>query len=322
MKKLYVSAGALLLIGGLITACNKNTDPITPIDNGGVYASLDAVYSSLEVRGQKITMDAATGGSFRGTSGSRYTFQPNSFRTKSGGMVSGNVEIEVRELLKPSDMIFSKVLPVSNGQPLVSGGEVQVTIRQSGQELLLADGMTYSVQLPQFGANNTGMDLFLGAPKAEDPVNVVNWQQVRKDSTGGGQGGGIPIGGIVHNGDTITLFSDSVGWANADRFLTNPNYQTFTVNITGANITNSNQVTAYALYDTYNGVWPMMSISNSGVISENHVPDIPMHFVVIAIVNGRFYGGITSVTPANGNTYTVALAETDPNAFKIRIDGL
>jgi hypothetical protein len=168
----------------------------------------------------------------------------------------------------------------------------------------------FQANIPQFGAtNNTGMSLFLGQT-TQVANNKMNWAEA--DST---------RGYMIYNGDTIKLFSDSVGFCNADRFLTNPNYQNFTINITGVTLPADSCIAAFALYDTYKGVWPMSHV-NSGSITEGHVPNIPVHFVVYAAVNGYFYCGISAVTPSTGSTYTVTLTKMDPTAFKAQVDAL
>jgi len=65
----------------------------------------------------------------------------------------------------------------------------------------------------------------------------------------------------------------------------------------------------------------MENLSNN-VVTENHVPNIPVHFVVMAVVNGDFYAGILSATPATGANYTVAVSKTDPVAFKNTLNAL
>jgi hypothetical protein len=318
MKKYIIPAIALTVIS--LASCRKDTAVTTPTPQPtqGQYTSLSAIFSDATVKSKSVTIDAATGGSFYGKDGTRFVVQPNSLIKPDGTPVTGNVDIEIREYLKRSDMLFSKVLPISNGQPLVSGGEVFFNPKQNGQQLLLKDGMYMQANIPQAKPAPAGMDLFIGEWKeAGADNNNVNWNRGGKGAGGTQQG----FGSVVYNGDTLQLFSDSIGYCNADQFMTNPNYQSFTVNISGVTIPANTTVSAYALYDTYNGMWPMSNITGN-VIAEGHVPNIPVHFVVMLVVNGHFYGGIAGATPANGGTYTVTVAETDPTTLKNQIDAL
>jgi hypothetical protein len=160
------------------------------------------------------------------------------------------------------------------------------------------------VNLTQFGKDAQGMQLFLGQP-GKDQNNKVNWQVADTAINSG----------IVAEVDTVKLFSDSMGMCNADRFLPHPNFQNFSVSIEGVTLKSTDAMAAYAVYDQFNGMWPM-SVIKGNIITEDHVPDIPLHFVVIAVIDGNFYGGITAAVPANGQTYKVTLSKTDPAEFR------
>lgn len=309
MNKLILSAAAIAM---LFSACKKDDDGHNN-GTGGNQLTLNSIYNSLAVKSKTISLDAHTGGSFYGNSGTRYVIPSDAFMTTSGIPVSGNVQIEVKEFLDRADMLFSKVLPVSNGDPLNSAGEVYINATQNGQPLIMNTGKYFRVNVPQGGTPAPGMDLFFGAP-INTQANTVNWNVAVIDSAQGGNS-------VVYNGDTISIISDSIGYCNLDQFMSNPNYQTFTVTLSGVTIAANQQVLAYALYDNYNGLWPMSNITGN-VISENHVADIPVHFVVMTIYNGDFYGGIGAATPTNGSNYTVTLSQVTPTAFAAQVSAL
>lgn len=310
----HILALGLLLF--IYSSCKK-TDPVsTPTTSSyGTYSSMDAVYSLLEVKPSYFTVNATTGGTFTGASGTKYKVPANCLQDASGVSVTGNVQFAASEYLKKGDMIFSKMLPVSNNEPLMSGGEINVTASVGGQTIYLKPGCQLSATFPRDKDSTGSMQLFRGDTVKAQGVNVVNWRN-RVDS-------GHIGGGIVYNGDTITILPDSLGMCNADRFLFSPNYQTFTVTISvsgGASL-GTTSMTGMALYDNYKGVWPMSGYSN-GVFSESHVPDVPVHFAVYGLINNRFYAGISPATPANGKNYLVTLFETDPTTFKSQLNNL
>jgi len=313
MKKIIFVA---LAISVAIFSCKKS-DTSTPSNNNnnnnttttGPYSSLSSVYASLNPQSKTVSVNVASGASFYGNSGTRYIFPANCFQTQIGTSVTGTVLVQVNEFLTKGDMIFSGILPYSNGNALFSGGEISVSATQNSQSLFLKPYNTFQANIPQFGAtNNTGMSLFSGQPN-QTTNNIVNW--ALDDST---------RGYIIYNGDTIGIFSDSLGLCNADRFMTNPNYQNFSVNATGITIPTDSNVSAYVMYDNYKGIWKLTGSGNS--FTENHVPNIPVHFVVFTVINGYFYAGITAATPATGSTYTVNLSQTTPAVFKAQLDSL
>lgn len=307
-KKLIAALGVALTV---LAACNKDYSP-TPTNT---YTSFQEAFTELAPKSKTVTIKASAGGSFRGNSGTRYVFPANAFRNSSGGVVTGDVQVTVTEYVDKSDMLFSGVLPVTTTEPLISGGETSVNARQNGQALTMAPGTTFQANMPQQHNGDTArMDVFTGHKNADG--NVV-WTQNDPGSDGS----------IVFNGDTTIITNDSMDLCNADRFLSSPNYQSFSIQLTtsdGAVLPSagSGLITGYALYDEYNGVWPMYNQSASHLYNEDHVPDIPVHFVVVGLINGKFYGGITGATPATGSTYNVVLKPTTPAAFKALVKAL
>jgi hypothetical protein len=308
-SKLLVFAGITVFS---LAACKRDDDaPSTPR-----YASLAETRAMLERPAISTTVDGTNGGSYF-IGRCRVIVPANAFQTAGGTPVTGNVTLQFRDLIRRGEMIFARVLPVSNGQQLVSGGEVWIVAQQNGSELRLRPGARLDVRIPQNGQPTAGLTFFAGdrIDSVADGANTINWRQ-RRDP---GQGQTGP--GIVINGDTVNLMTDSLGWCNADRFLSNPNYQTFTVTLSGASGFDNGQILGYASYDNFPGAWPLNGRSGN-VYSENHVPDVPVHFVVYGVKDGRFYGGITAATPANGGNYTVSLSETTVAAFKAQVDAL
>jgi hypothetical protein len=305
MNKLNLFAVVLASIA--LQNCGKTYDPGSVA--GGNYTIASAM-ASLALQPKTVTLDAGTGGSFRGNSGTRYVFQPSSFRTASGTIVTGNVEVQVTEFLNKTDMLFSGVLPICNGEALLSGGEIEVHAKQGGQELQMAPGATFKANMPMKGTDPAGMELFTGIRDN----GVVIWKPV---DTGFGTG-------IFTAGDTIGISSSTMNFANADRFMTNPDYQNFTITVNaGGKNFSDDSITINSFYDDYNGVWPLgfghVSGTPNHVYTENHVPNIPVHFVVFAVIKGNFYGGILGATPVTGANYTVNLTLTTPVAFKAEV---
>ncbi len=303
MKKVLIASFSIALFSA--ASCTKPKESVS-----GTYSSLATVFSDIAPKSKITIIDAAAGGSFYGNSGVRYVFPPNSFRTATGGTVTGNVSIQTTEYLSKSDMILSGVLPISNGQPLISGGESYIKASQGNTELFMAAGKNYTINFPQKSTPLAGMGLFFspGNPTATDNVN---WA-LNVDSS---------KGEILYHGDTISIFGDSMHFVNADQFFTSPNYQSFTVipKVNGKPV--SAQILAYASFDNYNSAWTMRNISN-GIIGEDHVPDMPVHFIVITNLDNRFYAGVLAATPLTGKVYEMPLTEMTPTALKGILDAL
>lgn len=303
---------AMAVATACLISCNKDYNPGPPAVSN---YTIDSAMSGLAVVPKTVTINISSGGSFMGTSGTKYTFPPNAFVTAAGVSVTGNVTVQVSEYLRKSDMLFSNVLPVSNGEPLLSGGEINVEATQGTTKLQMAPNTTFRADMPMKGINGAGMGLFAGV---RDPQtkNVI-WKPIEDSAH---------HTGIVTNAlDTISIVSNTLQMCNADRFMTNPDFQTFTVTATnGTDTIPDNAIKAYTLYDNYNGVWPL-GLTGSlyhSVFQEHHVPKIPVHFAVLGTLNGLFYGGILGATPETGKNYIVNLSKTTPAEFKKLLEAL
>jgi len=150
MKKLSYPLASCFLFAGLVLSCSKSYNDIA------IYSSMDDVFSSLSVQSNVTTLDAAAGGTFYGASGTRYVFAPNSFQTASGATVTGKVQVTTSEYLQKGDMIFSKMLPISNNEPLLSGGEINVSASQNGQNIFMKPGTSFKANMPLTGSMPPG----------------------------------------------------------------------------------------------------------------------------------------------------------------------
>jgi len=306
-KLLFPIVIAALFLGG---SCTKTSSATNNGDLLATYSSMDTIFGFLSAPAKYVTMNADTGGTFFGASGTRYIFPPSAFIDGSANNVSGNIQLVVTEFLQKGDMIFSGVLPVSNGSALFSAGEIYEYASQNGQQIFLKPGYTFQANVPQGGTPQSGMVFFQGYA-GTNITNKVNWQL--SDS--------LTYGSIIYDGDTISIISDSLHYCNADQFMDSPKYQSFTVTVgvTGASLSSSSTVYGYALYDNYKGVWPMTNFSGN-VFTEGHVPNIPVHFAVFALINNRFYAGVIAAIPAKGSNYLINLTEVDPASFKSQLN--
>jgi hypothetical protein len=302
-------------------ACKKTDDPKaspspTPTPTPGPYTSLSKAYEELAPKFKTVTFNAAVGASFYGNSGTRYIFMPNSFVNASGALVTGNVDIEVLECINRADMIFGQMLTVSNGEALISAGEINVKATQAGSKIYIRSGMTYTANMPtNKGMATTGMEFFSGAPATDIKGSIVNWNLVAGDSLNAR---------IVYDGDTVRLMPDSIGMSNADKYGKEGSV-IVDVKLDGINTSvKKDDVILYYLFEGLLGAVPSKGGSFSGgTYSSTSMVKLKSHIVACAVYNGDFYGGISSgVTPTAGSTYTVTVSKTTPTAFKTLINAL
>ncbi|MDI9319147.1 MAG: hypothetical protein QM530_01615 [Phycisphaerales bacterium] len=315
MKKLIMSVAALMSLTASFVACKKS-DSSTVINNPtpGSYTSLFGAYSDLAPKSKTVIINAISGGSFYGNSGTRYEFQPNSFQTLSGTVVTGNVDIQVLECTNNADMIFGKMLTMSDGQPLISAGEISLSASQGGVAVNIRPGKNYTVSLPtNRGAATAGMYFFRGASTESYAGTTTNWS-ITKDS----------LLSIIYDGDTVRMTPDSTGNSNVDKF-SSAGFASVDVKLTGVTgAINAKDVMTYYVLEGYMGVASMPTANfSANTYSSSAILKLKSHLVACCIYNGDFYGGIlSSVSPTDGTTYTISLSKTTPAALKVLINAL
>ncbi len=313
MKKVMISAAVLMSMTLSFVACKKNDNPtISPIP--GSYTTLNSAFAGEAPKSKTVTINATTGASFYGNSGTRYAFLPNSFQTSSGGLVSGNVDIEVLECTNNADMIFGRMLTMSDGQTLISGGEIRVKASQAGNNVYIRPGMTYNVNMPtNKGAATSDMSFFRGRPTETFLGTTTNWG-LSRDS----------FMSIVYNGDTIGMTPDSLGDSNIDKF-TSAGVAKVDIKLSGISGTiDVKNVMAYYLLEGYLSV---ASLPTTNFFSNTYNSQVMLkmqsHIVACCIYSGDFYAGtLASVTPTDGTVYTLNLNKMSPAAFKTMINAL
>ena len=299
-----------------VASCSRSgrTVPETPTPDPGYVYSMSSVYAQLKNNPKFVKIDPTIGGSFYTVKGTQINIPANAFQTATGGTVIDSVQIEVTEYLKRGDWIFSRVLPVNNGNSVISGGEIYVNATETGAQLVLAPGKVFTASLPQYGRISSGLYIFHGQ-MVNSGINPINWL------IGDTSIGALPS--VACNFDTVVITSDSLGYTSANKYLPNPAYQSFTLTVNGVSFNDSDHVQAYALFDNYNAIYPMTGRYHQ-VFTETHVPNFPLHFVVYTVYQGKFYGGVSSssVTPLTGGNYTVNLTEVNPITFLGQVNAM
>ena len=305
----------VVLILAIAASCTKKPTPVVPNPTAtpGDYVSMNEVFGLLTLPTKTVTINADSGGTFYGTSGTRYIFPKSAFVTSAGVTVTGSIQITVNEILKKGDMIFNLNLPVSNGDPLISGGEIYTSAAQGGKQIFLKPYFLYQVNIPQTGKFDNISTYYSGSTLGGSLTNTMNWTRNPARIAGT----------VFYTKDSVSISSDSLEWCNAARTISSPDYQSFTVTVvaTNATISPTDALYSYVMYDNHKGVWALSNASNN-VYNEKHTAHMPVHFVSMALINGHFFAGVLPALPTNNTNYTVTLTEVDPVAFKGQINAL
>jgi hypothetical protein len=302
---------ASIVAGITFAGCKKEETLPTPTPNPATptIASLNALFTHQGAASQYFTIDNSMQQVITGSHGTVVTFAANSFVTMSGGTVTGNVNIELKEIYDKKSMLLSNICtnaelyPSGPKEPLISGGEFYVHATQGNAELKLAPWHTYGVFLPSTTTADPQMGLFNGTLS----TNGIQWG-ASVDSSSSLYPSSAPQGYFAN--------CDSLDWGNADRFLNAPNYSTVTLNVSGT--FDPAQIKAFAWYDNVKVVWNFYNAFNA---STNEYPDhhtatgVPLHIIVISVKDGVLYTGIVATTLVGNDVLNVTMTQSDETTF-------
>ncbi len=179
---------SLITIGIFSCKKDKTTTTTTTTTN---TSNLNSVFSALKPPSQTFTVTAGQYATVVGLQGTRLVFYPNSFKNASGTTITaGTIQIELIEMYKPGAMIANRATTLSNGTPLISGGQVYVKATSNGSEVSAGK---YGIGFKQPAASTAPMNLYYGNRNNAD--SVVTW-------------GATPALAITLN--TTTLIIDSM----------------------------------------------------------------------------------------------------------------
>lgn len=176
----------ILLMSGVlfITACQKNVDIFVPDPgqngpdttwNASVPAAAPvfALQTSLLTEPTRDSFEITTTATNTiTTNGVQCTFPPLSFITAAGAAVTGKVYVEARLVKTKGEMIMLNKPTVSNGNLLISGGELFLSVSKNGLPLQLSPNARIYLRYSDLPINQQ-MKLFLGD---ESSTAQFNWK--------------------------------------------------------------------------------------------------------------------------------------------------
>lgn len=305
-----------------IVSCKKDATP-EPVTNPPVkttttpppatsgLSSLNSLFEHKGAQSQNFTIDNNSTQIITGAQGTKITFSPNSFVTLAGAIVTGNINIELKEIYDKKMMVLSNVTTNSEAflggpkSPLVSGGEYYLNASQGGAQLKLAPGRLYDVFLPSPNPGVSGMSYFNGRIAGD---SGIVWSQNSNCFT-------LVTPSNVPGG--YFMMCDSLRWCNCDKICAAANgTTTITLNLSGE-FDASQMVTMFwdnSDKTVCNFDAPFNSVTKS--YAQAGIPiGVPAHLIVISVKNGKLYTGIISTNIAINAVYNLTLTETTEDAF-------
>ena len=218
-------ATILLIAGALfLNACQKNTDIFVP-DPGQINAPDTAWYNPITASMPVISLQnnlqlqiAPVKDSFEvnnttatitTSNGVQLSFPPLSCVSSTGQAVTGKVYVELLLINKKGDMVLMNKPTTSNGNMLVSGGELFILLKKDGQEVKLAPNAKVYIRYADF-PTNPNMKLFFGDESNPERFNWLPNTDITSNYVGAGT-------------QYYELLTNHLHWINVDYFYDTAN---------------------------------------------------------------------------------------------------
>lgn len=229
-KSLVLMIACALGVLCSFTACKKDRTTVFVNQSSGGggggtsrFATMSAFYRTLKPAEQSFSINASTGGSFRGKRGLKFKFAPNAFVDNMGNPVTGDVRIRLTEVTNYAEMMGTGARTEAVNGILGSAAMFNITATKNGQPLNLAIPMQASIPVNE-SASLTNIKLFTGDITSQKDSSI-SWTPL--DS------------GFRFNADSLSNVYDSLkkeyerkrivtfdlytfGWCNLDAYYNSP----------------------------------------------------------------------------------------------------
>lgn len=331
LRPMLIAIAALTLTGG----CRKEEDD-TP--GGGptpvVVNPLRQLFADNRANAtQTFTVQAGQGGTLFAADGIVINIQPNAFRTNSGGMVSGPVNVQVLAALRPGDMVWLNMQTVAlyggEKRMLQSGGELRVRAEAGGEQVTVVE-QEVSIHFPA-DALDPLMQRFVGM---EDNDGDVVWQA---DGPLEADTAGIFVMDSVGGPGWIPGSYYSTPWPANEYDTTWPNYGYINCDHPcppGGDSTDVT-ITVPAGFGGWGGstVWIVlpelncmvfMEVWNGDQISAGFPLRVGLEGTIVALsqVNGVYRSSFTPITITQNHQQTIMLEPTTLAQYQLDLQGL
>ncbi len=313
MKKTTLCILGLALSVSFFTGCEKEKkqDAITPVVTNTSLTVKEFIENN-SAKKQPFTINVTNvNDTIVGSLGTKVIFPSNAFVTQGGQAVTGEITIQLIEIFDKAAMLLSDRPTTSDGQLLVSGGEIFIGATANGQELKLVGNRAILVELQAVNVDKD-MTLFTGALKDDQ----FNWTAVPdvvaspkpfsfNDSTWYMQDIVRPT--FYYNPSSYIFTSTKLGWLNCDAVYYSPTPTTISIVCRG--VVDDNNTRAYLVYKNINSVANVWEYA-AGTFTSAHVPiGEVVTVIVFSLKDGKQYVDAKEVTITSNMHISMNLVE-------------
>ncbi len=170
MKTLKKTLFAFTACAIAFASCKKDDPVSTPVNTPSFTTNIKTALSNNAPQAQSFQVNAQFPTPIRTENGAQYLFSSNAFLLPNGTVAVGDVQVQITEHFKNSELVLAGLPTTSNGEQLFTGGQFFIEASQNGQSLTASPQYNLTADIPTDDPDPL-MDLFVGEENADGTVN-------------------------------------------------------------------------------------------------------------------------------------------------------
>ncbi|MEN8928314.1 MAG: hypothetical protein ABF242_09640 [Flavobacteriales bacterium] len=154
----------VILLFSFFTNCKEEKKLISNVNSNLSVSNIET--SLFDINCNKDTI-------IIGEKGTRITLTENTFVNSTGELISGNIQLELKECLVIEDIVLANLHTVSDGEILESGGMIYLNATQNGENLEIATDKQIGIEVLS-DSSLQGMSYYEGEILADSTLNWKN----------------------------------------------------------------------------------------------------------------------------------------------------
>ncbi|MEY3444170.1 MAG: hypothetical protein RLZZ519_2451 [Bacteroidota bacterium] len=166
----------LILLAVLTFSCQSNPNATTSDSQAQKSLNLTEMMAPFTPKTQTFTVSGKKPSVVTGKAGTKIHVEPKNLTKPDGSPIVGDIQVNLIECTKKSELLGAGLQTVSNGKLLESGGSYYIDMEADGQKLAIQEGKSVAVEFPKVSDKN--MELFYGQ---KDETGQMNWDAADVD---------------------------------------------------------------------------------------------------------------------------------------------
>lgn len=165
-----LNSKSFIFISLLALSCATAEEEPKQEQKGNTTDVFNKIYNSDELENQTFVFANSTGEIITGNYGTMLKISKNTFVDENGAPISGDIELELKEVFTPLDRVLGNLTTTFENKPLETGGMLYIDAKSDGNPVYIAENKSILISMPTDSVME-GMSLFKGV----EDKNGIKW---------------------------------------------------------------------------------------------------------------------------------------------------